>query len=204
MESKRRKIEYIENKDFLDLKEDEIYYFSYAEDLDEINKILNKNITFYGSASLMGYTRIFVNDVVVSLEYEPVSTLYGIVIKLKKDDFNKLFSYENNLLKSKIIERYISCDLYNNITNKVENHTLQISTFMKIGSDEELKLKRMPTIEEMLKIRSLLDLRHKIDPYIYGSSLHIKGYNFLKENIFDICVFGIFKGNSKIEITKNI
>ncbi len=195
-----------EIKDFLDLKKDEIYYFSYAEDLDEINKKIENKISFYGSGTLIEYSRIFVNDALVSLEYEPTYTLYGIVVKMNKNDFNHLYNYENNYyeVKSKIVEKNIGCTLYNHITNKVENHTLQVSTFMKIGVNEELKLKRMPTIEEMLKIRNMLNLRHKMNPYIYGSRLYVKGYHFLNEKDFDIYLYGIFRGNCEIEITKNI
>lgn len=185
---------------FLSLKEDEIYYFSYTEDLNGINKKLNTYISFYGSGSIMDYTRIFVNDALVSLDYEPVSAIYGIVIKLKKNDFNKLFEYENNnILKSKIIEKLICCQLYNDNTNKVENHMIQISTFMKIGSNNELKLKRMPIIDEMLKIRQVLNMRLKINKEINKTPLYIKGYYFQEENNNDLYLYGIFTENYEIE-----
>lgn len=206
MNAKRRRIEndIDENKkikDFLNLKEDEVYYFSYAEDLDEINKKLENKISFYGSGTLIEYSRIFVNDALVSLEYEPTYTLYGIVVKMNKNDFNHLYNYENNYyqVKSKILEKNIYCQLYNNISNNIESKIINAHIFMKIGSNEELKLKRMPTIEEMLKIRNVLNMRHNIIQYINTTRLYIKGYHFLNEKDFDIYIYGIFRGNCEIE-----
>ncbi len=198
-----------EIKDFLDLKEDEIYYFSYAEDLDEINKKLNTNIIFYGSGELMNYSRIFVIDALVSLEYESSSSLYGIVIKLKKDDFNKLFEYENKKqIKSKMNEINVNCELYNDITHTVKSYSLKSYTFMKIGLNEDLKLKKLPTIDQMLSIRKMLNSRHKINKYINSTRLYIKGYYFStnekNEPTFDIDIFGIFRNNSEFEIATSI
>ncbi len=207
--TKRRKITISKNKeieDFFYLKEDEIYFFSYSYDLNEINKILNKNISFYGSGEIMDYSRIFVNNALISLEYEPVSALYGIVIKMSKADFNILYNYENKQyeIKSKIIEKNIYCELYDTILNNIKGKVIKVSIFMKTGSNNELKLKRMPTIEEMLKIRNMLNMRHSINKNINSSRLYIKGYQFLENNNYDICIHGIFRRNCEIELFSKI
>ncbi len=222
---KRRKTSIYENQeieDFFNLKDDEIYFFSYSYDLEEINQILHKNISFYGSGSLIEHSRIFVNDALVSFDYDPTYTLYGIVIKMNKNDFNTLYHYENNQyqIKSKIIEKDIYCELYDNISKNMKGKVMNAHIFMKTGSNEDLKLKRMPTIEEMLKIRNMLNMRHTINQNINSTRLYIKGYQFFEDDNhyddlqsictterrakIDISIHGIFRGNCEIELFSKI
>ncbi len=84
---------------FETLNEDEVHYFCYRyETIEYLQEIFNRNIECE-LAILCDYLLFPINRTTVSLEYEIGDEYYtqGIIVKLKKDELNKLIEIDNNI-----------------------------------------------------------------------------------------------------------
>ena len=84
---------------FETLNEDEVHYFCYRyETIEYLQELFNRNIECE-LGILWDYLLFPINRTTVSLEYEigDDHCIQGIIVKLKKDELNKLIEIDNNI-----------------------------------------------------------------------------------------------------------
>ncbi len=158
---------------FFQLTENECYFFSYGTlNIDSLSNIFKRerNSILYQNCVLHNYCRIFCNENIVSIHQDNYS-VYGIVIKITKNELKLLERYHENYSLHTVRVNYTSCiiDSIKLIVNddssvnfkEVDNEILTPYVFIYDNYINNNLIK--PSNECIQQIRKMFDDRHLIE-----------------------------------------
>ena len=157
---------------FYKLDINECYFFSYGTlNIDRLSSLFQRErkLILYQNCVLYNYSRIFCDKNIVSIHPDDYS-VYGIVVKITKDELKLLETYHENYSLSTIRVNYTSCyidstKLVVNEDNSVNFEELNneiLTPYVFIYNNYINNDLIKPSYECIKEIRKMLDDRHLI------------------------------------------